>query len=156
MVRSLLRRVTRPYTYRGEAAMAETSRFKSHGPKRAIALALATAVLAAAFTVVPITSSVPVLGDTDEQASAQCPRIRWMCDDHPAKRTADLVENVVTWVWVQVWVVTCHPVTGGGLAGAGLAKSAAGAARVAANIGYTGATVAILCTGRWVWQQVRG
>lgn len=78
------------------------------------------------------------------------------CEGEPARDTLDFTAEVVQWVTVKVWVVTCHPVTGGGLAAAGLAKSAAGAARVAANVGYTGAAVALICTGRWVYQTVRG
>ena len=103
--------------------------------KRALSLALVTAVLATALTVTPISDDVPLIGGTDEQASAQCFLPRWMCEGHPASEAAELTNQIVTWVWVKVWMVTCHPVTSGGLAGAGLAKSAAGAARVAANVG---------------------
>lgn len=138
------------------ATMAETSRISLRDPRRAVALALASAVLAAALTVVPVSGSVPLVGDSDEQASALCVLPEWMCEGSPAREAAELTNQIVTWVWVKTWVVTCHPVTGGGLAGAGLAKSAAGAARVAANVGYTGAAVALICTGRWVWQKVRG
>lgn len=80
------------------------------------------------------------VGGSDEQAAAQCPfmPVDFLCEGEPARDTLDFTAEVVTWVTVRVWVVTCHPVTGGGLAAAGLAKSAAGAARVAANVGYTG------------------
>ena len=125
--------------------------------RKALSLTLASAFLAAALTVVPVSDNVPLIGGTDERASAQCfLPANWMCEGEPAREAADLTAQAVTWVTVRFWVVTCHPVTGGGLAAAGLAKSAAGAARVAANVGYSGAAVALVCTGRWVWQTVRG
>ena len=136
--------------------MVKTSRITVRNPHRAVALALAAAVLAAALTVVPVSGKVPLLGESDEQASALCLLPKWMCEGSPANEAAELTNQIVTWVWVKTWVVTCHPVTSGGLAGAGLAKSAAGAAKVAASVGYTGATIALVCTGRWVWQRVKG